>query len=738
MLRHNHLLAAACAVALCGPAAAAPAAKPAWMDAKLTPDRRAELVLAKMSLDDQIALLHGDFPTLMGAKRPAGVQVSAGWFPGVPRLGVPPLYESDASLGVANARRGPKDDATALPSGLALAATWDEQAAFAGGAMIGMQARQKGFNVLLAGGTNLIREPRNGRNFEYLSEDPLLSGRIAGASIRGIQSNHIISTTKHYLANDQETGRMVASVEIDPAALRESDLLAFEIAIEEGQPGSVMCSYNRIGGTYACEHPAMLNGVLKGDWGWKGFVMSDWGAVHSVDAAVAGLDQESGQQLDKQVFFDAPLKAAVKGGKVPAARVHDMAHRVLRAMFAEGLFDHPVVPGGLDTAADGAVAQRAAEGGIVLLKNERGVLPLAAAARKIVVIGGRADVGVMSGGGSSQVMPVGSQTFPAPKGAPSWGGGVVFHPSAPLAAIKARAQGRLGGEVVFNDGSDPAAAAAAAKGADVVLVFADQWASEGMDVSLTLSDNQDALVAAVAAANPNTVVVLQTGAPVLAPWAGQVPAIVEAWYPGSRGGEAIARVLFGEVDAQGRLPVSFPASLGQLPRPELPGAKDFVVEGLANVAPMKPFDIRYDEGSDVGYRWFAKTGSAPLFPFGRGLSYTSFRYSGLKVAGGRTLVASFTVTNTGKRPGVDTPQVYLTDLAGRKQQRLIGWSKVALKPGESRTVTVSADPRLTASWDEAGHGWRVAAGTYSVFVGADAASPSLRGEARLAAARLKP
>jgi beta-glucosidase len=734
MLRHHHLLAAACAAAaLCGSAPAAPAAKPAWMDPKLGPDRRAELVLGQMSLDEQIALLHGDFPIFMKA-RPKDVQISAGYLPGVPRLGVPPLYESDASLGVANARRGPKDDATALPSGLALAATWDEKAAFAGGAMIGREARQKGFNVLLAGGTNLIREPRNGRNFEYLSEDPLLSGRIAGAAIKGIQSNHIISTTKHYLANDQETGRMVASVEIDPAALRESDLLAFEIAIETGKPGSVMCSYNRIGGIYACEHPAMLNGVLKGDWGWKGFVMSDWGAVHSLDAAVAGLDQQSGQQLDKQVFFDALLKAAVQSGKIPASRVRDMARRVLRSMFAQGLFEHPVAAGGLDTAADGAVSQAAAEGGIVLLKNDRGVLPLAASAKKIVVIGGRADVGVMSGGGSSQVMPVGSTTFAAPKGAPSWGGGVVFHPSPPLAAIKARAKG----QVVFNDGSDPVAAAAAAKGADVVVVFADQWASEGMDVSLSLSEGQDGLIAAVAAANPNTVVVLQTGAPVLMPWAGKVPAIVEAWFPGSRGGEAIARVLFGEVDAQGRLPVSFPASLSQLPRPELPGAKDFVVEGLTNTPPMKPFDIRYDEGSDVGYRWFAKTGAQPLYPFGRGLSYTSFRYSGLKVTGGKTLSAAFTVTNTGQRAGVDTPQVYLTDAGGRKQQRLIGWSKAALKPGESRTVTVSADPRLVASWDEPGHGWRIAPGTYRLIVGADAATPKLKGEAKLAAARLKP
>jgi beta-glucosidase len=333
------------------------------------------------------------------------------------------------------------------------------------------------------------------------------------------------------------------------------------------------------------------------------------------------------------------------------------------------------------------------------------------------------------------VIPIGSKIFPAPKGAPAWGGGVTYHPSAPLPAIQRRAKDA---QVTFNEGDDPAAAAAAARGADVVLVFANQWTTEGKDVSLTLSDNQDALIAAVAAANPNTVVVLQTGAPVLMPWLDQVGAVVEAWYSGSRGGEAIARVLAGEVNPQGRLPVSFPASERQLPRPELPGLKDVVPEDATGGGGMKPFDVRYDEGSDVGYRWFAKTGGAPLFPFGHGLSYTSFRYSGLTVKGGRTLTATFTVTNAGSHAGTDTPQVYLAEAPRRRQLRLIGWSKVALKPGESRQVTVTADPRLLASWDESGHGWRVAAGGYRLFVGPDAATPALGGSAALAAARLKP
>ncbi|WP_372783388.1 beta-glucosidase [Phenylobacterium sp.] len=703
------------------------------MNAKLSPDRRADLVIGQMNLDEQVGLLHGVFPRLM-AKPPAGSIPSAGYVPGLPRLGIPALSESDASLGVANAGRK-DDDATPLPSGLSLAATWDAKTAFASGAMIGKEARQKGFNVLLAGGVNLLRDPRNGRNFEYLGEDPLLAGTLAGASIKGIQSNHIVSTTKHFAINDQETGRMVLSAEIDEAAFRESDLLAFEIAIETGHPGSVMCAYNRVGGTYACENPFLLTDVLRTDWRYPGWVMSDWGAVHGVAAAKAGLDQESGQQLDKKVFFDAPLKEAVQSGEVPAARIREMTHRLLRSMFAQGLFEHPVQAGGLDTAADGLVARHAAEQGIVLLKTGKGLLPLAAGAKRILVVGGHADAGVISGGGSSQVIPLGSVKFPAPKGAPSWGGGQMYHPSAPLAAIKARAKGA---KVTFNDGADPAAAAALARNADVVVVFATQWSSEGMDISMTLPGEQDALIAAVAAANPRTVVVLETGGPVLMPWRERAGAILEAWYPGARGGEAIASVLFGEVEPQGRLPMTFPASEAQLARPVLPGSDQAAVETLTPTTSLKAFDVRYSEGSDVGYRGFAGSGDRPLYPFGYGLTYTSFRYSGLKVSGGKTLTASFTVTNTGARAGTDTPQLYLTAAPMRRQQRLIGWSKVALKPGQSRQVTIVAPQRLLANWDVKSHGWRLDAGAYKVAVGADAAALALTGGAQLGAAALAP
>ncbi len=728
-------LAGVVVAAVLGSAAAAMAAGPAepWRNPSLSPDRRADLLLARMSLDEQIALLHGHMPVLMKAV-PPGVIRSAGWIPGQPKYGIPPQAESDASLGVANAGRGDQDDATPLPSGLALASTFSPGLAFDGGAMIGKEARQKGFNVLLAGGANLARDPRNGRNFEYLGEDPLLAGLLDAASIRGIQSNHIVSTAKHFVLNDQETGRQVLSAEIGQGALRESDLLAFEIAIKDGRPGSVMCSYNRLHATYACENPFLLTEVLKRDWGYPGYVMSDWGAVHSLASAKAGLDQESGQEIDRQVFFDAPLKAAAANGEIPAAQVRQMAHRVLRSLFANGVYDHPLSPGGLDTRTDALVSQRVAEQGIVLLKNQGGLLPLAARAGRIALIGGHADVGVLSGGGSSQVIPRGSFRLPPPKGAPGWGGGILYHPSAPLAAIKARAKG----EVAYADGADPAAAAALARSADVAIVFATQWNSEGVDGPLQLEGGQDALIEAVARANPHTIVVLETGNPVLMPWLDEVQGVLEAWYPGARGGEALAEVLYGEVDAAGRLPISFPASEEQLPRPELPGLKTARPEGATTAQPQPPFDVQYSEGSDVGYRWYAAKGLKPLFPFGYGLSYTGFRYADPRATGGPGLRVSFTLTNTGSRAGTETPQLYLVAAPHRSQQRLLGFTRVTLKAGESRRVTLSADPRLLLDWDQAGHRWTRAAGLYHLFVGPNAADAALKSAVTLAAGTAAP
>jgi len=712
--------------------AQAPADRP-WMNAKLSPDQRAALLEKEMTLDERIGLVHGPMSMpIFGIKKPEGAIGSAGYIPGIPRLGVPALQESDASLGVTNPLGvRPGDGATALPSGQALAATFNVKLAYEGGAVVGREARAKGFNVQLAGGVNLARDPRNGRNFEYLGEDPWLAGNLAGASIKGIQDQGIVSTIKHFSLNGQETSRHFANSVIDEAAHRESDLLAFEIAIEKGQPGSVMCAYNLVNGDYSCGNSHLLNDVLKRDWGYKGWVMSDWGAVHATDYIVKGLDQQSGEQLDAKIWFGEPLKVAIEKGEVPAARLSDAARRILRSMFAAGLFDKPVTPGGaVDYDAGAETARAAAAEGIVLLKNREGLLPLAKTAKTIAVIGGHADAGVLSGGGSSQVVPPGGAQRVVPLGGEGMMGpfrSQYFNGSSPLAAIRKVAPGA---KVTFDDGRYLSSAVTAAKAADIVVVFGNQWMGEGEDApDLSLPNGQDALIAAVAAANPNTIVVLQTGGPVSMPWLGQAGAVVEAWYSGAKGGEAIADVLFGEVDASGRLPMTFPAAIDQYPRAELPGL------GLPE---KTQFDVVYSEGADVGYRRFVTSGQKPLFPFGHGLSYTRFAYSNLKVTGGDTLTVSFDVANTGARAGKDAPQVYLTGAAGKALQRLIGFEKVALAPGETRHVTVTADPRLLGAFDAKANRWSLTGGDYQVAVGASSADLALKGAAKVKARTLKP
>lgn len=707
-------------------------------------DERAAALVGRMTMEEKLSLLHGTMPLPFfgDAPIPEGAIPGAGYVPGVKRLGVPALKETDASLGVSWVAGIRGDGATALPSGLALAATFDPELAHQGGVMVGAETRAKGFNVLLAGGVNLVRDPRNGRNFEYLGEDPLLAGTLAGESIRGIQSNRIISTIKHFAFNGNETGRNFHSTDIGEAAGRESDLLAFQLAIERGQPGSVMCAYNRVNDIYACENPTLLNDVLKRDWDYKGWVMSDWGAVHSTEALLNGLDQQSGEQLDREPYFGRLLTEAVAGGDARyVARVDDAAHRIVRTMIATGMFDDQPQPGGvINFDAHAQVARRVAERGVVLLKNERDLLPLARTARNIVVIGDQADVGVLSGGGSSQVSgPEGPAATVRIGGENAMGpfSNALYHGSSPLAAIKAEAPDAT---VRFSNGRYVSEAVDLASKADLAVVFVGQWTTEAVDVpDLSLPGNQEALIEAVARANPNTIVVLQTGGPVVMPWLDRVPAVLEAWYSGAKGGEAIADILFGDVNPSGRLPVTFPASVDQLPRPAIPGI-DQPATGLVAMGQARPsFPVDYTiEGSDVGYRWFEAKGARPLFPFGFGLSYTDFAYSDLKVEGGDTLTVSFKVANTGDRAGVDVPQVYLTEAPGRSQQRLIGFEPVSLAPGESRTVSLTADRRLLGNWDMQRAGWSVPVGDYKVFVGTDAASPRLNGQARVRASRLRP
>lgn len=684
------------------------------IDATLDPDARAAAVEAQMTDEERFHLVISHLPITIEPNGPSqlipGMPVTPGVVMPLPRIGFPGLAETDASLGVVNPfelREG--DVATALPSGLAMASTFDPEMIRQAGAMIGSEARAKGFNVLLAPGINLARDPRNGRNFEYFGEDPLLAGILGAAASHGIQSAGVVATIKHFVLNDQETLRRVLDARIDEAALRESDLLAFQIGIERGAPGSVMCAYNRVNGPWACGSDFLLNRVLKGDWDYKGWVMSDWGAVHEVGYFNAGLDQHSGAELDKQLWFDAPLKAEYAAGRVSKQRLSDAVRRILRSVYAVGA-DWQPLPHVIDYAAHAQIARDTAAAGIVVLKNA-GTLPLTDKAQSVLVVGGYAIAGVIAGGGSSQVTPVGGAAATIPTDVhhlakrPT---GQLIVPSPPVAALRSQLPKST---IQFDTGYDTALAAARAAHADLVIVFATKWQTEALDASdLSLPLEQDALIAAVARANPNTIVVLETGNPVLMPWLDDVKAVVEAWYPGQKGGDAIADVLSGAVDASGRLPMTFPANIEQNPRPQLPGL------GLPEGAQL---EVQYHEGADIGYRWYAAKGMQPLFPFGHGLSYTQFRYGTLRLQGDKHVTASFEIQNTGKRAGVAVPQLYLVMSAGRPLQRLAGFQRVTLPPGARRRISIEVEPRILANWTASG--WTIAGGDYAFALGRSAA-----------------
>jgi beta-glucosidase len=688
--------------------------EPAALAADL--DRRALATESRLTDAERFQLLHGIMAMPFGPPGwtlPPTLKITAGYVKGIPRLGIPDLLETDASLGVVNPlglRAG--DFATALPSGLALASTFDTDLAFQGGVTIGSEARAKGFNVLLGGGVNLARDPRNGRNFEYLGEDPLLAGTMAGSAIRGTQSQGVVSTMKHFALNAQETLRNTADARIERAALRESDLLAFELALERGAPGAVMCAYNQVNGDYSCGNDWLLNQVLKQDWKFAGWVMSDWGAVHDASYFGKGLDQQSGSQLDEQVWFDAPLRADLAAGRITKAQLSAAVRRILRSLYAVGA-DHTPAESQIDYAAHAAVAQRIAEEGIVLLKNQ-GALPLAGAKRSILVVGGHADLGVLSGGGSSQVTPYGGASIIVPIGAPGELGALAratYMPSSPLEALKAALPEA---SIDFQSGYDIDSAAAAAAHADTVVVFATQWQCEGYDhASMLLPEGQDALIEALARANHDVVVVLETGNPVRTPWLDAVNAVMEAWYPGERGGPAIAAVLTGATNPSGHLAMSFPIDESQLPRPAIPGL------GLADRTPV---EVDYPEGSGVGYRWYSDRSLTPLFAFGQGLSFTSFEFAALRIRrSSNSVTANFRVTNTGARAGAAVPQLYLVTQSGAPRRRLVGFERVPLEPGESRELTVTVDPRLLAHWDEKRRRWQIDAGRYDFALGRSAA-----------------
>ncbi len=657
-------------------AAASSSAEPdrPWTDRSLTPEERADLLLDAMTRREKVRMLHGS----LGSPVP-----STGYIAPIRRLGVPGVTMTDGPAGVRNGQK-----ATALPAPVSQAASFDTDVAREYGETLGREARARGQMQVFGPGTNIQRVPVNGRNFEYFSEDPYLSGTIAGADTRGIQSQGVIATVKHYMANNQETDRMTVSAEIDERTLHEIYGTPFDLAVREGSPGSVMCSYNRVNSVYACSNSHALRTMLRSRFGFDGYVVSDYPSTHGSCDLAAGLNVELPLSFH---VSGLSVRSPLRCGELTQDVVDQRVREILVVLFRFGFFERDgTATSPIDKAAGNAAAQRVVEKSAVLLKNEDDALPLTDSASRIAVVGSAADDSVQ-GGGSSQVDPLSEDTT--------------------LDAVKKRAPLA---HVTHDDGRNVRAAADSAKSADVALVFAHDQEGEGGDRSgLSLPSNQDELISKVAAANPETVVVLQTGGPVLMPWLPRVKSVLETWYPGARGGAATARLLWGDVNPSGKLPQTFPAGEKEVPahtKAQYPG-----VGGTAY----------YTEGVDVGYRWYDKTGTEPLFPFGHGLSYSSFTYSDLRMekgsGGPRDPVSlSFTVTNTGKRAGSEAAQVYVSKPdteADSPPRELAGYRKVSLKGGESKQMRLSVDPRQLSYWDTSSDAFRVREGEYGIGVG---------------------
>jgi beta-glucosidase len=713
----------ACIVGLALCAAFAPAASAAdqcgqagpWCDQARSPDERAALLLARLTQDQKIALLSGD--DVFGV---TGATGHTGTNAGVPGL-VPGVNFTDGTAGI---RQG---SATALPVEIALAASFDPRLAAAAGGVLGDEAKAKGNDVLYGPTLTIMRTPLAGRTFQGLGEDPFLASEVGVGLIDGVQSRGVIADANIYVANNQEGqdpsgmtarpgsplgastmgSRFATDARVDERTLREIYLPPFEAAVKRAHVGTVMCAYNLVNGTYNCEHAPLLNGVLKHEWGFPGFVLADYGAAHNTVASLQnGLDFEPWPGV---AYSPQAVSAAVAAGAVTPAQLDDHVRRYLRTLFVFGVFDRPAYVNDdatIDKAGHAATARGAAEGAITLLRNRDGILPLdPARVKSIAVIGAVADA-FITGGGSSQVKPYASVT--------------------PLQGIRDRAG--PGARVAYDDGSDPASAAALAHGSDVAIVVAANYESEGADLQcLTLEcpnayGDQDALIEQVAAANPRTIVVLETGGPVLTPWRDRLAGLLEAWYPGQQGGAAIARVLFGDVDPGGRLPATFPRSEAELPTAGDPSA----YPGVGTHA-------TYKEGVLVGYRWFDARKLAPAFPFGFGLSYTRFAYRKLAVRprpGGAVVAA--TVKNTGSRAGVAVPQLYLGLPSSPAPAQLKGFRKVVLRPGRSARVAFTLDRRALSSWDG---GWRLATGCAAVMVGSSSRDLPLQGRLAIGAAK---
>ena len=663
-----------------------------WMRRSLTAEQRADLLLHAMTQDEKITMVHGVDP------RPIPGYV--GYVPENARLGIPALRLADGRAGVGNGAK----DVTLLPAPIAATATWDTGLLRKFGEVLGSEEWGKGTNVSLAPSIDVVRVPEWGRTFESYGEDPYFNAQMALNEIQGIQSQGPIANANMYLTMNQEDNRFKEDSIVDVRTLHEIYLPPFESAIEQGHVGTVMCAYVKTNGIYSCESPYLLTTLLRKQLKFQGWVMSDWDATHSTAASAnAGLDQE----MPGAKYYGAPLKAAIADGKVSEAVLDEHVRRILLTMFHFGLFDKPQTGtwnSDVRTPEHAAFSLQAAEQGTVLLKNSGSVLPLSDS-ESIAVIGAAGGVKPKASGGGSSGM-------------------IAPYVITPVDGIRKRIAGRA--QVTYSDGSDLSKAAEVAKAAKVAMVFVNTDDSEGDDrPNLQLPNRQDALVEAVVAANPNTIVVLNTGGPVLMPWIDKVAGLIEAWYPGQEDGTAIAAVVYGDVNPSGKLPLTFPRTADQIPT------------NTAEQWPGVNGSSAYSEKLDVGYRWYDAHQVQPLFPFGFGLSYTTFGLSDLKVSPAKlagtyaksNVEVDLQVKNTGKRDGAEVIQVYVEQPETNEEppRQLRAFTKVVLKAGESQRVHMSLSQRSFSIYDSNREAWTMPGGTYKILVGTSSRDLPLAG-----------
>lgn len=691
-----------------------------WCDTALSPEVRAQSLLAAMTRDEKVSLLAGDD----SAGAVGGDHLHTGTQFGIPRLDVPTVLYSDGPVGP---RQG---KSTGLPVPIALAATFNPRLAAEHGRVAAVEARAKGNDVIYGPAVNIARNPLSGRTYENYGEDPYLQSRLVVPWIMAAQKAGVIADVKHFAVNNQEGvdasgglfssqtplgagidgARYASNSVVDERALREIYLPHFEAAVKKAKVGTVMCSYNKLNGTYACENPRLLQQILRKEWGFDGYVLADYLAARNTSASFKnGMDFEP-----FPLSYIPPLvSAGLATGLAVTADLDQHVTAMLRTWFRFGLFDRAAYADDdaqIDKVANAATSQSIEQQAITLLRNEDGVLPLDAAKTPKIAVIGKAATTFTTGGGSGNVKP--------------------FAYSAPLAAIRRRAG--AGATVTALDGSDAKAAAAAAKAADVALVFVNDFYTEGADrLCLSLqcpmvAGNQDALVRAVAAANERTIVVLASGGPDLTPWRRDIAGLVQMWFGGAQAGPALAAVLFGDSDPGGRLPITFPDSERQLPTA---GSRDRYPGNLL-------FDVQYQEGVLMGYRWYDAGRLKPAYPFGFGLSYTTSRLSGLKIVpaanGAPGATVSATVKNSGTRKGYVVAQLYVglpepSPSVVQPPSQLKGFDKVLLKPGQARKVTFTLNARALSYWNTRAGGWRVAPGCVQVKVGRSSRDLPLRG-----------